>query len=207
MDEKLEQEPRRQIPIVTIIFVAANVLMYVATEVKGSSMDSDHMIQMGAMYEPAFVQGREYYRIFTCFFLHFGMDHLTNNMVSLLVLGYTLEFEIGRGWFGFIYLCSGVVASLVSVWYHLYTGQEVVSCGASGAIYGLMGVLLVLLVCNWEKMRGQIVRFLLYSVLSIGSGMLDTGIDNAAHLGGFAGGAFLCVMMYIVKRRKEQVVL
>lgn len=207
MEEEQQREPRRQIPVVTIVLVAANVLMFIAAEVRGSSLDGDHMIQMGAMYEPAFVQGREYFRIITCFFLHFGMDHLTNNMVSLLVLGYTLELEIGRVWFGFIYLCSGVIASLVSVWYHLHTGQEVVSCGASGAIYGLMGVLLVLLVCNWEKMREQIVRFVLYSILSFGSGMLDTGIDNAAHLGGFAGGAFLCIIMYIVKRRKEQVVL
>ena len=205
MEEELEQKQR--IPVFTVILVAANVLLYLVAELRGSSLDSDRMIQMGAMYEPAFVEGREYYRIFTHFFLHFGMNHLVNNMVSLLVLGYTLEHEIGRGWFAFIYMCSGVIAGLVSVWYHLYTNQDVVSCGASGAIYGLMGILLILLICNRQNLRGQIVRFALYSILSIGSGMLDTGIDNAAHIGGFVGGAFLCVIMCIVKRRKEQVVL
>lgn len=205
MEKELEHKQR--IPVFTVVLVAANVLMYLVTELRGSSLDSDYMIQMGAMYEPAFVEGREYYRIFTHFFLHFGMNHLANNMVSLLVLGYTLEQEIGKGWFAFIYMSSGVIAGLVSVWYHLYTSQDVVSCGASGAIYGLMGVFLILLICNRQNLREQIIRFALYSILSIGSGMLDTGIDNAAHIAGFVGGAFLCIIMCIVKRRKEQVVL
>lgn len=190
LEEKIEQP---KLPIITIVLVVINVVAYLLTEIFGSSLDSEFMIQAGAMYEPAFIDRGEYYRIITCFFLHFGLDHLLNNMVSLLVLGYALESVIGKTRFLVIYFLSGIFAGMVSVWYHLYTGQEIVSCGASGAIYGLMGALLiVLLVYKRDEIRGEAPRFLLYIVLSLYSGMTDPGIDNAAHVGGFIGGLILC---------------
>ncbi len=193
---------RENVPVITIFFVAVNVVMYLLTELLGSSLDADFMIHMGAMYEPAFLVDREYVRIFTHFFLHFGFEHLFNNMVSLLVLGYSLENSIGKAWFGLIYMASGVFAGMVSVWYHFYTGQEVVSCGASGAIYGLMGALLVILfVYRRQNMRILAGRFALYIALSLYSGLKDPGIDNAAHVGGFVGGMVLCSVMCIVKKR------
>ena len=91
--ETIEQQP---LPVITVILVLINVGAYLYTEWKGSSLDAEFMIDMGAMYEPAFVEGHEYYRIITHFFLHFGLEHLVNNMIALLVLGYTLEQDIGR---------------------------------------------------------------------------------------------------------------
>ena len=68
-------------------------------------------------------------------------------------------------------------------------GENVVSCGASGAIYGLMGALLMVLLKNRKQIvRGDIVRFGIYLVLSLYSGMQDTGIDNSAHLSGVEAG-------------------
>ena len=60
-----EQQP---LPIVTILLVLINVVVYLYTEWKGSSLDAEFMIDMGAMYEPAFIEGHEYYRIITHFF-------------------------------------------------------------------------------------------------------------------------------------------
>ena len=57
------------------------------------------MLQHGAMYEPFITEGQEYYRIFTCMFLHFGITHLMNNMVMLGALGWNLELEIGKASF------------------------------------------------------------------------------------------------------------
>lgn len=199
-----DRERRENIPVLTSILVVVNVLAFAFTEVSGSSLDAEHMIRMGAMYEPVFAEGHEYYRIITSFFLHFGLVHLVNNMISLLVLGYSLEQAIGKGWFGFIYMVSGVFSGLTSLWYHLHTGQEVVSCGASGAIFGLMGALMVLLVVHGgSDWRRRLPRFALYIALSLYSGMQDTGIDNAAHIGGFVGGLILCGIMCIVKRKGQ----
>lgn len=199
-----------KIPLCTLILAAINVAAFLAVEAGGSSLDSEYMIRVGAMYEPAFWRDQEYYRAITCFFLHFGIEHLINNMIALLVLGYSLEQSIGKGWFCFIYVVSGVFSSLVSAWYHLYTGQEVVSCGASGAVYGLMGALMgLLIIYNRGNLRLQIPRFALYIAISLYSGAQDPGIDNAAHVSGFAGGLVLCIIMCIMKKiftkRKEQV--
>lgn len=188
-----------RLPVLTIVLAAVNVLVFAVTECYGSSLDSDHMIHMGAMYEPVFFGNHEYYRIISSFFLHFGIEHLMNNMLSLVVLGYALEHTIGKGWFGFIYMASGVFSSVVSVWYHWYTGQEVVSCGASGAVYGLMGALMVLLVVYRRNLRGELPRFVLYMALSLYAGSRDPGIDGAAHLGGFVGGMVFCAVMCVIK--------
>lgn len=196
-----EQEKVQKIPVLTVVLAVVNVLVFAVTEFFGSSLDSEHMIRMGAMYEPVFFENHEYYRIFSSFFLHFGMEHLMNNMISLVVLGYALEHAIGKGWFGFIYLASGTISGVVSVWYHWRTGQEVVSCGASGAIYGLMGALMVLLIVYRRRnLRGEAPRFAVYIALSLYSGYQDPGIDGAAHIGGFAAGLILCVIMCMIKR-------
>lgn len=206
-----EKTGNEKIPFITVLLVVANVLAFFRTEMNGSSLDADYLISAGAMYGPAFLDGHEYYRVFTHFFLHSGFEHLASNMISLAILGHALENRIGRGWFCFIYMFSGVFAGLVSVFYNLSAYHERVSCGASGAIYGLMGALLVVLIINRRNnLQKEAFRFLLYVVLILYSGMWDSGIDNTAHVGGFLGGFLVCVIMCIRKKmftdRKEQVI-
>lgn len=191
-----------KIPIITIILAVLNVLVYFYIEMKGSSYDSEFMIQMGAIYEPLVVESHEYYRLITHFFLHFGFDHLINNMVSLLVLGYALENVIGRTRYAVIYFLSGILAGVSSIVYNVFvTGEYTVSCGASGAIYGLMGALLVLLIWgNRGHRSSEVPRYLVFIGLSLYSGIQDTSIDNAAHIGGFIAGILICLIMTRKKR-------
>lgn len=191
-----------KIPIITIILAVLNVLVYFYIEMKGSSYDSEFMIQMGAIYEPLVVENHEYYRLITHFFLHFGFDHLINNMVSLLVLGYALENVIGRTRYAVIYFLSGILAGVSSIVYNVFvTGEYTVSCGASGAIYGLMGALLVLLIWgNRDHRSSEVPRYLVFIGLSLYSGIQDTSIDNAAHIGGFIAGILICLIMTRKKR-------
>ena len=179
----------KKIPLVTLILLGVNVLVFFFVEFQGSSYDSDFMIRMGALYDPLFLQDHEFYRLITHFFLHFGFDHLFNNMVSLLILGYSLEQIMGRVRFVSIYFLSGILAGIASIVYNIYIGQESVSCGASGAIYGLMGALLVMLIVgNRGRFSTEVPRYLLYIAISIYSGIQDSNIDNAAHIGGFVAG-------------------
>ena len=150
------------------------------------------------------MEGHEYYRIITHFFLHFGLEHLVNNMIALLVLGYTLEQDIGRIRYLILYMLSGILAGFVSVYVNWSLGENVVSCGASGAIYGLMGALLMVLLKNRKQIvRGDILRFGIYLVLSLYSGMQDTGIDNTAHLSGVVAGFILCSVLYQRKNKTD----
>lgn len=185
-----------KIPWMTLLLLAANVLVYLYVEMKGSTYDSETMIQMGAIYEPLVIQNHEYYRLINHFFLHFGIDHLFNNMISLLVLGYSLEPVMGKARFVSLYFLSGILAGITSILYNVYIGQETISCGASGAIYGLMGALLVMLIVgNRGEISSEVPRYLLYIGISIYSGLQDTGIDNAAHIGGFVAGFLICLIM------------
>ena len=149
--EETETIEQRPLPVITIILILINVGAYLYTEWKGSSLDAQFMINMGAMYEPAFVDGHEYYRIITHFFLHFGLEHLANNMIALLVLGYTLEQEIGKIKYLILYMSSGILAGFASMYVNWILSDNVVSCGASGAIYGLMGALLMVLLKNRKR--------------------------------------------------------
>lgn len=191
-----------RVPVVTIVLVLINSIIFALIELSGSSYDTDHMIEMGAMYEPLIVQNQEYYRLITHFFLHFGIDHLVNNMISLLVLGYALENVIGRLRFTILYFLSGILAGVTSIVYNVYVvGGESVSCGASGAIYGLTGALWILLIVgNGGKRTAEVGRYMLYVALSLYSGFQDTSIDNAAHVGGFIAGLLICLLMSLTKR-------
>lgn len=187
---------RKKLPLMTIILFATNVIVYFFIESRGSSVDADFMIQMGGMYDPLVLQEHQWYRLVSHFFLHFGFSHLFNNMVSLVILGYSLEQVMGKIRFISLYFLSGILAGITSIVYNIYVGQETVSCGASGAIYGLMGALLVMLIVgNRGKLSTEVPRYLIYIFVSIYSGMQDTSIDNAAHIGGFIAGVLICFIM------------
>ncbi|MBO6108768.1 MAG: rhomboid family intramembrane serine protease [Eubacterium sp.] len=192
-----------EVPIFTIILIVINIGVFIFTEVRGSSLDTEFMLSMGASYEPYIVEGGQYWRLITHFFLHFGWDHLFNNMISLLVLGYATETVLGHVRFISLYILSGIVAGVVSVMYNMNAADGAsVSCGASGAIFGLSGALLILLIRgNRGRLSTEVPRFLIYMVLSLYSGYLDTSIDHAAHIGGFICGAFICLLMTFFDKR------
>ena len=73
------------------------------------------MIECGAAYPPLILENGEIYRLFTCMFLHFGIEHLLNNMLVLFVLGSRLEQAIGKIKFLLIYLIGGVLGNVISL--------------------------------------------------------------------------------------------
>ncbi len=196
------KEKNNRIPVVTMCLLAVNVLVYMYVEMKGSSYDAEFMIRMGASYEPLIVEQHQYYRLITHFFLHFGFEHLFNNMISLLILGFSIEQVMGRVQYFILYFLSGILAGIVSVVYNIYSGAGyVVSCGASGAIFGLMGALLVLLIFgNRGRRTSEVPRYIIYIAISIYSGLQDKSIDNSAHIGGLLAGFLICLIMTRWKR-------
>ena len=80
--------------ICTVALIVINVAVFFILTMFGDTEDAVFMLQHGAMYAPNIIEGHEYYRIFTCLFLHFGITHLLNNMVMLGALGWNLELEI-----------------------------------------------------------------------------------------------------------------
>ena len=187
--------------ICTVALIVINVAVFFNLTMFGDTEDAVFMLQHGAMYEPNIIEGHEYYRIFTCLFLHFGITHLLNNMVLLGALGWNLELEIGKVRFVIIYFASGIIGNIVSLFYDLTLEQPAVSAGASGAIFGLMGALLYVVIANRGRLGRLSGRGMLVMVaLSLYFGLTSTGVDNLAHIGGVVSGFLLAVLLY---RRKQ----
>ena len=187
--------------ICTVTLIVINIAVFFILTLFGDTEDAVFMLQHGAMYAPYVTEGHEYYRIFTCLFLHFGITHLLNNMVMLGALGWNLELEIGKIRYIIIYFGSGIIGNIISLCYDLTLQQPAVSVGASGAIFGLMGALLYVVIANRGRLGRLSGRGMLVMVaLSLYFGLTSSGVDNLAHIGGLVSGFLLAVVLY--RRRK-----
>ena len=92
----------------TVLLAVVNVIVFLVLSFQGMTEDGRFMLQHGAMYVPYLIKNGEYYRLFTSMFLHFGYDHLFNNMVVLVAMGWNLELEIGKIKFLIVYFISGL---------------------------------------------------------------------------------------------------
>lgn len=189
----------QELPIVSGILVAANVIVYLICTFTGNLL-----YNIGELDAAAVLLRGEYGRIIYSMFLHAGIDHLFNNMVILFFLGAMIEKVTGHIQFLLIYLLSGIGANICSLLYKVMTMDSMASVGASGAIFGLDGVLLAWILLDRQAMPDVTPRrVLLMIVLSLYSGFTAHNIDNAAHVGGlltgFAAGALLCAL----RRRKR----
>ena len=182
--------------------IAANILVFLFLTFHGrTEYDMDMMLRYGAMYEPLIFESHEYWRFLTACFLHFGIQHLVNNMVVLFVVGDYLERALGHVRYLIFYLLAGIGASLVSYFWHLHTGDFVVSAGASGAIFGVVGGLLWAVIRNHGRLENLSLRqIVIAAFFSAYLGMMDGGVDNAAHLGGLVCGLVLAVFFYRPRR-------
>lgn len=137
----------------------------------------------------------EYYRFFTAMFLHSGLLHLVSNGVYLYYFGTRTELLLGRARFLLLYLASGLCGGICSV---LFNGW--LAIGASGAIYGLLGAMLLLTRKRGARYTGMSYStMLLLAVSAVGLGMLDANVDNFAHIGGLFGG---CAVFWLMMRKK-----
>ena len=181
----------------TVALIVINVAVFFIMSLFGNTEDVMFMLEHGAMFEPLITEEHEYYRIITSMFLHFGIEHLLNNMVILGALGWNLELETGKIRFLIIYLVSGIGGNLLSLYLGVSSAEYAVSAGASGAIFGLMGALLYVAARNRGRMGRISGKGILFMIaLSLYFGITSSGIDNAAHIGGLLCGFILAVILY-----------
>lgn len=194
--EEFRKEPA------TLTLIIINIVVFLMVEFTGLSQDTLHMLDWGAAYTPLIVEKGEVYRLFTSMFLHFGIEHLINNMLVLFVLGSRLERVIGKLRFIVIYLAGGMTGSVLSLVWDLRQGEYAVSAGASGAVFAVMGAMIYVVIRNKGRLEDLSVRqILVMAAFSLYFGFASSGVDNAAHTGGLAAGFLLAVFCY--HRRKK----
>jgi rhomboid protease GluP len=196
LDHLRAQRPHTR---VTQLLIAANLLIFVAMLFHGAGLwHSPNTVQLawGANFGPATKDG-EWWRLASALFLHFGLIHLAMNMLALWEGGMFVERMYGPARFAAIYAASGLSGNLLSL---AVQGDHAVAGGASGAIFGLYGALLIYLWRLRRQLDATEFRWLFwgaaaFSAITICFGMLIPGIDNAAHIGGFFGGCLMGVVL------------
>lgn len=183
-------------PYVNLAVVICNVLIFLVTDFL--LFQEDTVVSWGALnWYQVFGEG-EWYRILTSMFLHDGIQHIFNNMLVLIYIGTLVEQQMGGARYGILYLGSGVLAGFTSMVYNMNLNENVYSLGASGAIFGIMGALLFLVLFRRKYSGGYNVRQIIIMVLfSLYGGFASQGVDNAAHLGGFLSGFLLSAVLSI----------
>ena len=193
----MDEFSRRKKALVNIGLIAVNVIYFLYLEMNGSTEDTQFMVSHGAMYAPLVIERGEYYRLITSTFMHFGINHIMNNMLILFILGDNLERALGHIKYLLFYLICGVGANVASMLINLSGYRNVVSAGASGAIFGVIGGLLYAVAVNRGQLEDLSTRQLVVVILcSLYFGFTSTGVDNAAHIAGLVIGIIMGVVLY-----------
>lgn len=190
-------------PVVSILLVAVNVAVFLLCTFTG-----DLLYDKGRLDVYDVLVQKEYGRVVWALFLHGGVSHLFNNMLLLFFLGAMIEKEVGHLWYMLLYFISGIGGSLLSLLNKAMNYDYSGSIGASGAIFGLDGVLLALVLFSGKKLENvSAPRVILMIVYSLYNGYTGTNIDNAAHVGGlitgFVAAGILCVLQRWKRERKS----
>ena len=147
-------------------------------------MDMQTLVDMGALYGPLTVLKGEWWRLFTAMFLHGGMTHLLMNMFSLYLIGRGMEMYFDTRSYLTIYLFSGLLGGLVSLYMH----SNSVGVGASGAIFGVFGALAGFFLAHRDKIEAHSKAFMKDFGIVLGInlvlGLSIPSIDVSAHIGG-----------------------
>lgn len=192
---------KEQLP--TLILISINVAVFLLTVFFSRSIidiDGAVLLIFGAKFGPLISAG-QYYRLFTCAFLHGGLFHLLCNMYSLYILGPQINTVYGTHKYISIYIISCFTSSLMSFVY----SPNTLSIGASGAIFGLMGALIAFAFIERKKLdKGFMSGLLQVLVLNLFIGISMSNIDNYGHVGGLLGGLIVGYIFYTIRLRSKK---
>ncbi len=176
---------------ITYSIIALNLIVYIFSSLFSQDiidMDMQTLVDMGALYGPLTVLKGEWWRLFTAMFLHAGMTHLLMNMFSLYLIGRGAEMYFDTKSYLSIYLFSGLLGALASLYMHPVS----VGIGASGAIFGVFGALAGFFLAHREKIAAHSKAFMKDFAIIIGInlviGFSIPSIDVSAHLAGLVVG-------------------
>jgi len=216
--EQERKKEKRQTAWMNDLLIAVNVVVFaVGMAGEGRVWDHGFMVRAGALYAPLLLKGQDFYRLVTSMFLHADLSHLFNNMIVQFAAGQILEKNLGHFRYGILYMLCGISGNLVSAALDFCTGQYGYSVGASGAVFGMIGSLLFMIIRGarnrkqavsedgsqennaWKSLlirAGLMTAYLLYS------GWSNPVVNQAAHVGGLITG-FLLAAVFLPREESD----
>lgn len=197
-NKKMEKIFSSKKPIVTYGLILICIIMFILS---GMGYDTYKLVKYGANFS-GLVRNGEVYRLVSYMFLHAGIVHIGLNMYSLYIVGPRVEDFFGKWKYLLIYLISGICGGLLSIG----LTPNVISVGASGAIFGLFGAL-IYFGYHYRgyigaMIRSQIVPIVVYNLLM---GLFIPGIDMWGHVGGLLGGILTANMLGTIENKKYNI--
>lgn len=173
------------LPPVTIALIALCGAIHLRAALLGPALAEEVLYLPGQM-DTALVLAGQWRRLVSAVFLHASLDHLLGNMAALFILGMGCEHAFGRGRTLALFLAAGIAGNIAGL------AREGRSVGASGAVFGLLGLLAASLHLHRERMivrdRRLPMVLLVWAVYALVNGALSPRVDNLAHAGGFVAG-------------------
>lgn len=184
----------RELPVCCMVLIGINVLVFLIGLLQPQI--GVQMREKGSFSVTYLLYHKEYYRMFTAAFLHADPEHLFNNMLLLYFCGEITEKALGKGRFLILYFGSAICGDLLSAAYEISTGNFYTSIGASGAVFGLTGALMFLVIAGrGEAAHLSMKRTLIAVFLSLYAGFTSPYVNNAAHIGGLLSGFLLAFLL------------
>lgn len=184
-------------PWVSIFLVAVNVIVFLICTLTG-----DLLYNRGAFSVPLLWQNGGY-RLITSMFLHWDVEHLFSNMIVLYYVGALVERELGHVPYTAVYLLSGFAGNIFSIGYEMLIRSYGSSAGASGAVFGIEGALLFLVMAHRGKIASMTAGRVAFAIaFSLYCGFTSAGVNNAAHVGGVLMGFLAAAVIMACKRIK-----
>ncbi len=182
---------------VTVVLVAVNILVYVITATQGFGLNAPG----GALFADwalvgVLVDQGDWWRLVTAMFLHAGILHLAFNMFALYWLGSAVELALGMRRYLLLYFVSGIAGSAGAL---VSSSPLAITVGASGAIFGVMGALLILEYRATGSLAGQAMMLI---VLNLVITFSIAGISKGGHIGGLVGGILVTLAIDEGRRRR-----
>ena len=192
--KKKRNNKRDKYMMLTNILIAVNLLVFlISAWISKNIFDIDiyTLIIMGAKVNSLIDKG-QVWRLIPCAFLHGGLIHIFFNMYALKILGPEIEYVYGKVKYLVIYLLSAIAASIFSYIF----GPQSVSVGASGAIFGLFGAMLIFGIKHRKQMgKAYMMNILQVIFVNVIIGISSSNIDNEAHFGGLIVGALIALLL------------
>ena len=184
---------------ITAILIGLNVAVYIYTSLAGGSffVTSNSMVLQYGQVNGLVMYYGAYYQLFTSMFVHASVIHLAGNMLFLLVFGLRGEEMFSLLEYLGIYILGGLAGNVLS----LLMGPDLISVGASGAIFGVLGAVMIYM----RRSVGQSIMSALIYVFFLFTLNIAPGVNILAHLGGLVMGLVLGYILAATRKRRQYV--
>lgn len=193
----VDKHMQRFTPI-TYTLILINIVIWLCMILYLNRFSDVKLLEVGGLVHFNVVHG-EWYRLISSMFLHFNFEHILMNMLSLFIFGKIVESIIGSWRMLIIYIISGLYGNFVSLTFNTTT----ISVGASGAIFGLIGSIFVIMYLSKNFNKKMIGQLLIALVVLIVFSLFMSNINIMAHLGGFISGVLITLIGYYFKTQRS----